>query len=38
MHAASLLYICIIHAKMVQHVYTQMLELTVFKQNLPMQK
>ena len=33
MHDASLLYTCIIHAKMVQHVYTQMLEFTVFKHN-----
>ena len=38
MHAASLLYPCIIHAKMAQHVYKQMLEFTVFKHNLPMQK
>ena len=38
MHAASLLYTRIIHAKMAQHVYTQMLEFTVFKDNLPMQK
>ena len=38
MHDAPLLYTCIIHAKMVQHVYTQMLEFTVFKHNLPMQK
>ena len=38
MHAASLLYTCIIYAKMAQHVYTQMLEITVFKHNLPMQK
>ena len=38
MHAASLLYTCIIHVKMVQHVYTKMLEFTVFKHNLPMQK
>ena len=38
MHVASLLYTCIIHAKMVQHVYTQMLEFTVFKHNLLMQK
>ena len=38
MHAASLPYTCIIHVKMVQHVYTQMLEFTVFKHNLPMQK
>ena len=28
MHDAPLLYTCIIHAKMVQHVYTQMLEFT----------
>ena len=34
MHDASSLYTCIIHAKMVQHVYTQMLEFTVFKDNL----
>ena len=38
MHDAPLLYTCIIHAKMAQHVYTQMLEFTVFKHNLPMQK
>ena len=38
MHVASLLYKCIIHAKMTQHVYTQMLEFTVFKHSLPMQK
>ena len=38
MHAASLPYTCITHAKMVQHLYTQMLEFTVFKHNLPMQK
>ena len=38
MHDAPLLYTCIIHAKMVQHVHTQKLEFTVFKQNLPMQK
>ena len=38
MHAASLLYTCITHAKMVQHVYIWMLEFTVFKHNLPMQK
>ena len=38
MHAASLLYTCIIHAKMAQHVYAQMLEFTAFKHNLPMQK
>ena len=37
MHDAPLLYTCIIHTKMV-HVYTQMLEFTVFKHNLPMQK
>ena len=37
MHDASLLYTYIILAKMVQHVYTQMLEFTVFKHNLPMQ-
>ena len=37
MHDAPLLYTCIIHAKMVQHVYTQTLEYTVFKHNLPMQ-
>ena len=37
-HAASLLYTCIIHDKMAQHVYTQMLEFTVFKHNLHMQK
>ena len=30
MHAASLLYTCVIHAKMA-HVHTQMLEFTVFK-------
>ena len=38
MHAASLLYTCIIHAKMAQCVYTQMLEFILFKHNLPMQK
>ena len=38
MHAASLLYTCIIHAKMARHVYTQMLKFTVFKHNLPMEK
>ena len=38
MHVASLLYTCIIHAKMAQHVYTKMLEFTVFKHNLPIQK
>ena len=38
MHVASLLYMCIIHAKMAQHVYTKTLEFTVFKHNLPMQK
>ena len=38
MHDASLLYTCIIHAKMVQHVYTQLLEFTVFKHNLLTQK
>ena len=31
MHDTSLLYTCIIYAKMVQHVYTQTLEFTVFK-------
>ena len=38
MHVASLLYTCIIHAKMAQHVYAKMLEFTLFKDNLPMQK
>ena len=38
MHDATLLYRCIIHVRMLQHVYTQMLEFTVFKHNLPMQK
>ena len=38
MHDASLPYTCIIYAKVVQHVYTQMVEFTVFKDNLPMQK
>ena len=38
MHDVTLLYTCIIHAKMVQHVYTLMLEFTVFKHNLSMQK
>ena len=38
MHVASLLYTCIMHAKMALHVYTKMLEFTVFKHNLPMQK
>ena len=37
MHVTSLLYTCIIHAKMV-HVYTKMLEFTVFKHIFPMQK
>ena len=38
MHDASLLYTCITHVKMVQNVYTQRLEFTVLKHNLPMQK
>ena len=38
MHVASLLYTCIIHVRMAQHVYIKMLEFTVFKQNFPMQK
>ena len=38
MHAASLLNTHIIHVKMTQHVYTKMLEFTVFKHNYPMQK
>ena len=37
MHAASLLNTHIIHVKMT-HVYTKMLEFTVFKHNYPMQK
>ena len=32
MHAACLLYTCIIHVKMVQHVYTKMLE---YSNNIP---
>ena len=36
MHDAPLLYTCNIHAKMVQHVYTQMQEFTVFKHILSM--
>ena len=38
MHDAPLLYTCIIHDRMVQHVYIQMLEYTAFKHNLSMQK
>ena len=38
MHAASLLYTCIIHVKMAQHVYTKKLEFTVVKHNFPIQK
>ena len=37
MHVTSLLYTCIVHVKMA-HVYTKMLEYTVFKHNFPMQK
>ena len=33
-----LYYMHVSCAKMVQHVYAQMLEYTVFKHNLPMQK
>ena len=35
MHGASLLNTCIIHVKMAQHVYTKMLEFTVFKTQFP---
>ena len=38
MNVAFLLSTCIIHVKMEQHVYTWMLEYTVFKHNFPMQK
>ena len=38
MHVASLLNRCIIHVNMAQHVYTEMLEFTVFKHNFPMPK
>ena len=38
MDVSFLLYTCIIHAKMAQHVYIKMLEFTVFIQNFPMQK
>ena len=35
MHVASLPNICITHVNIKQHVYTQMLEFTVFKHNFP---
>ena len=38
MQVAFLLHTYIIHVKMAQHVYTKMLEFTVFKHNFPMLK
>ena len=38
MYVTSLLNTCIIHVNIAQHVYTQMLEFTVFKHNFPMLK
>ena len=38
MHVASLLHTCIIHVSIAQHVYTKMLEFTVFKHNFLMLK
>ena len=35
MHAASLPNTCITHVNTAQHVYTKMLEFTVFKHNFP---
>ena len=35
MHVAPLPHTCITHVNIEQHVYTQMLEFTVFKHNIP---
>ena len=35
MYVASLPNTCITHVNMTQHVYTKMLEFTVFKHNFP---
>ena len=36
MHVASLLNTCIIHVSIEQHVFTKMLEFTLFKHNFTM--